>query len=342
MTGRHVRVLLGAVLITAACPSLSIAQQRTVDASAKAEWRHAQTGIVLPPSADGLPRRHVLDSGKDELDVSAAYQADDTIFATVYIYRPQISDAGMWFDRARSIIRTMPQYRAEASGQEVIGRLRPTVSAPEVGLRMVRAVNFDGNKSTGLATVPVGDWIVKIRMTGKISMDELDRRLTAFVQTIGWPEMVASPSPPQMLEPCSDTLKFGKAKLTKPDMAQAMLSGLILGVASSKKREAPSAPLCREVDAGIPYGVYRRVGEQDAYFLALNDAGRVVSITPAFNLKESKGEFQATLLDLDRSDVFPNFKGFPSPKTVMELLPKAQVVSSSKLGSSQINVTAPK
>lgn len=119
------------------------------------------------------------------------------------------------------------------------------------------------------------------------------------------------------------------------------MGGVMQMAASIKGAEAPkapAAPLCREEDAGINYGVYRRVGTTDAYLLALTDAGRILSVTPTEDVNGNKNMFRAAYLDLGTSETFPNFKGFPSPKLLMETLPKAPVISSVKVGSTTINI----
>lgn len=334
------------VAMAAACPAAGHAEQRAIPIEAASDWQHAQSKLVLPPEAAGLKRWRLDDSGKDELDVAAGYQApDDSHFATVYIYRPQITDAGLWFDRAKSVIRSIPAYRADAVGTEAISRMALTPSGPERGFRMVRPVDHEGNKSTGLAVLPIGGWIVKIRMTGKMDTAGMEQRLTAFVQALGWPAVDAGAPLPAFIEPCTGKLKFAKAKLTKPDMAQALIGGMLQMAASSKRAEAvdaPAAPLCLEEDAGIPYGVYRRGGATDGYILALTDAGRVVTVSPADDLDGKKDMYRPAYLDLGSSETFPNFKGLPSPKLVMETLPKTPVVSSVKVGSTTISVNSSK
>ena len=312
---------------------------RSLGVPADKGWQHAQTGLILSSRIAGLARTELQDSGTDELDVSAQYEAEDrSTIATVYLYRPQVADAALWFDRARSTIERNDAYEIQA------GAAAPprTFALPGSGVRSGMSVAYPFSlgdlRSTALALAPLGEWIVKVRMSSRaLSPAELAAKVESFVGAIRWPDDRSEAKPAAFIADCATRLTYRKAKLVEPSMGQAVLGSLLTIAADSKEPDVP-VTYCREADEGTRYSVYRPVGSDDRYLLAVGDAGRAVRIVPSISLDGSKPDYSATFLDLGTTFIYPSFDRLPSPKQVMEALPDMEPISSVKVGTSDVSV----
>jgi hypothetical protein len=195
-------------------------------------------------------------------------------------------------------------------------------------------------RSTALAVMPLGEWIVAVRMSAKsLSADELDAGLMQLIGAIRWPAgapaaaAAAPPAPAMAAVPvmaCAAPLSFRKAKALKPegsDMLMQLIGSIAMQNASASKPAAPVLPSrwCREGEAKAEYGVYRSDREGAAgYALALGDAGRIVWVEPSLMGQiEKNGHYSVSLDDVDgRTLAFPSFNGMPAPEQVWDLVGK--------------------
>lgn len=295
-------------------------------------WKHAETGVILKSQLAGMPRTALTDATQSEHDVAAQFEAaDKSVFATVYIFHPAIADVGMWFDRSQMALETRDLFHnaAPASADPVSFAAAGTGSASS--LRQAYAIPGGRYRSTALAVMPVGDWIVSLRMSsGSLTADQLDLRLQDVVKSIGWPAAAAtSTSVATPLKPCAVPLAFPKkAKLTKPDGADllmTLLGGTMAVKEAAKKKDAPPPPKvtwCREGKGLTDYGVYRADNEATGYIIALYDAGRVASVQPSImGQVEKKDAYAVSLTDVDGTiSTFPSFSAMPKPEQVWGLV----------------------
>ena len=297
-------------------------------------WMHAETGIVLRPQLAGLARTALADATQSERDVTAQFEAPDkSVVATIYIFRPAIADVALWFDRSRTALegRSTFKHAAPATADPVAFAAGGSTSSSS--LRQVYASPDGPFRSTALAVVPVGTWIVSIRISAAtLTAGELDGRLLQAIGTIKWPN--TSGSPPIVATPtsaCDTAVVFHRAKQIQPsgsDMLMSLLGGSVAAKlqAEQKNSPAPVATWCRNGEGSTEYGVYRSNDSPAGYVLALYDAGRVVSVFPSLMGQiDHTGTFSVSLEDVDGTvSTFPSFSALPDPKQVWELIKKGK------------------
>jgi hypothetical protein len=287
-------------------------------------WKHAESGLILTPQLAGLSRTALTDATQTEHDVAAQYEtADKSVFATLYLFHPAIADVSLWFDRSQTALETRDAFRnaAPATADPVAFAIGGATAASS--LRQIYATPAGQYRSTALAVMPSGEWIVSLRMSAKtLTADQLDARLRQFVAAIRWPAVIPNAAPAATrMKRCATALTFGKAKPVKPDGADLLMSLMGSSLAATKSPAAAPAPRrswCREGEPRPEYGVYRSDSGSNGYVLGLHDAGRVVTVYPSLMGQINKsGSYAVTLEDLDGTvSAFQSFTALPSPKQV--------------------------
>lgn len=314
--------VIAALAVIAAAPGAA----RDLTVPADKSWQHAETGLVLRPSLDGLARGGISDATNGEFDVTVQYELPDrSAFATIYIYRPGVDNVGMWFDRSQAAIQAHEQFRhaTPATIDPVAFAVRPGGTAS--ALRQVYAIPGGAYRSTALAVVPVGVWLVTVRMSARtLTADQLDAQLTRVLSAIRWPAD-AEPAPlAAPVKACASDLTFRSAKQAKPGGADILVALMARMTASRAEAEKDTSPAiwCRDGMRADQYGVYRADGRTDGYVMAIQDAGRVLTIAPALVAKaEGKNDYTVTLTDVDgKVEALPAFDAMPTPKQVWALL----------------------
>ncbi len=237
-----------------------------------------------------------------------------------------VTSVPLWFDRSRTAIETRDLFRDAAPASADPVAFAPPGSATASALRQVYASAGGAYRNTALAVIPVGGWIVAIRMSGRtLIAGQLDERLQQAIAAIRWPA-AAAPAPAAVpVKACATPLAFGKAKAMKPGGADLLIDLALAGTLSRQAKAEPVAgppPIwCREGKGLKEYGIYRTDGGL-GYTMALYDAGRVVSVFPSIMGQVDKtGIYSVTLKDVDDSaSAFPSFSAMPSPRQVWELV----------------------
>ncbi|MBM6578475.1 hypothetical protein KCP91_18990 [Microvirga sp. SRT01] len=295
-------------------------------------WMHAETGIVLRPQLAGLMRTALQDATQSERDVTAQFGAPDkSVVATIYVFRPAIADVGMWFDRSRTALEGRSTFKNTSPATADPVAFAAGGSSSLLSLRQVYASPDGPFRSTALAVVPVGQWIVGIRMSAAtLSAGELDGRLLQVISAIKWPNTSDIPSlAATPINACATPIAFHKAKQIKPsgsEMLMSLIGGSMVAKQQAEQKDSP-APIstwCRNGTATTEYGIYQSDGRLKGYVLALYDAGRVVSVYPSIMGQiDDTGTYSVTLEDVDGTvSTFPSFSALPDPKQVWELINK--------------------
>ncbi|HEX8401716.1 MAG TPA: hypothetical protein VF628_08450 [Allosphingosinicella sp.] len=332
------------LLIGLACAQPVAAQRglRSLDVPATAPWQHAASGMVLPAEILGSRRVSIGDSGTEELDVVTQYEGEAGLTTTIYLFRSQIPVVPLWFDRGQTVLEALRMAGSEASAPVAGTSFALPGQSVASAMRVTYPFTSGGYKSTGLALTSVNGWLVKVRMSSKsLEPLALDSRLAAFVGAMRWPAAAKPAVAADAIQPCGDKLSFRQAKMVKPDMAQGLL-GSLLAMAGSAKGPDPSVRYCRESSEGVIYGVYRRVGTKDGYVMAIADSGRLLSIgsSPSIDPK-AKPNYSVALLDLGQTATYPSFDRLPAPKQALQLISSQRPLSSTKVGSTTINISTP-
>ena len=222
--------VLAAVLLVAlgAAPALA---QRELAVPAAAGWKHAETGVIVRSRVGGMQRTKITDSGNAERDIMVElHDGDGGTWATIYIFRPALQSVPIWFDRSDTQVQI----------NELFGKPRP-VDAPRAfapprasiasGLRRAYVPGSPRFKSTALAVMPLGEWLVAVRITSEsIDPATLDARLSGIIDGIEWPQGVADAPAAVPVAACAAPLAYAKrARMKKPDMSDALMGAAMAG-----------------------------------------------------------------------------------------------------------------
>lgn len=319
----------GTVILAAALAAAPIAA-RDLAVPADKGWQHAQTGMVVMPQVAGFQRTELSDSTESEHDMVAQFGEDaDGTFATLYLFHPAVSDVALWFDRAQVALdggatgRGASPATAEPVAFAVGG-------GTQNALRQTYSIPGGSRRSTAVALIPVGDWIVKLRMSSRtLTADKLDARLMALVAGLRWPKtMTPAASSIALVQPCAAPLTYGKAKVVKPDGAEMLLSLMLPGIAAKEGtvEKGPPAIWCREGEALRDYGVYRADADANRYTIAMADAGRAIHVSPpAIAIGNGRPTVSVTTEDVDGTiATYPSFSALPQPAQVWKLVTSSE------------------
>jgi len=304
------------------------ADPRTLAVPGTAGWKHGLTGLVLMPSLAGFTRSAIGDYGQDEYDVFAQYKGEGASDATIYLFHPGIDSVPLWFDRARRVIELRDIFAVAPGTQPTVTAFAPPGSSVASGLRATYALGGKSRyASTGVAVMPVGDWLVVVRVSSAmLNADVLDARIAALAGAIRFPAGLA-PGPAAVPVTICDPVKgSAKAHPIAPDMMQALM---VTAVAAAARKDHPSAPTyCRAGDSGAKWGQYRVSGEGDGYVLAVADAGRAIGVFPATSLTGGSHGYAVSIMDLARTSFLPSFDRLPSPDLAFEAATRGQPYAS--------------
>ena len=332
---------IGLTLALALAAAGPVGAKRTLDVLPSMAWHHPQTGLILPPYLGSLPRNELGDFGTEEVDLFAQYRGDEGTVATIYVFHPGLDSVPVWFDRVQAVIRARTEFGTPGGAQPQAFAVRP--GAPEAGLRLTYAMT-DGNvRSTAAAVVPVGDWLVVVRLSSpKLEAPALEGELTAILNGIGWPADKLGAPAATPVKPCEAMPSFRKAKLLKPDMAQALM-GAITGAVTDEEKGKQALPVyCRAQQAADGnWGVYRVEGSDSGYVLALEDAGRAIGVQPSLAalIHNSKPAFTVTLMDLTETRTYGDVSALLSPEQALELVGHHAPIASTKTLGDKKDIT---
>ena len=318
--------------------------QTEIKVPAAAGWKHAQTGMIFRSKLAGIPRTEIKDGSDTELDVSIHYSDTDTTL-TIFLFRPALANVAVWFDRSETQIALGDLFGGVSPFAD-IRAFAPPQGTIASAMRRIYVPGKREIKSTALAVLPLGEWLLKIWMTSNgLDPAELDAKLDEVVKAIGWPADATESVAAVPLPICTGQLAYArKAKLRKPSLTDALLGATLMGVAADKAAKGEKGtPIdwCREGQANQQYGVYRDKGSRDAYTLPMGDAGRTISVSPGIALDGGNGGYMLTLGQLDRTLVYPSFDRLPAPDTAFQAVFKTAPVSSSARGGKDITIDAP-
>lgn len=314
-----------AAALAVLCLSPSMARARDLAVPAGQGWRHAESGLILPSTLDGMARTRLSDSTSQERDVTISF-ADPTraTIATLFLYRPAIASVPLWFDRAEAAIGANDILGDTAPNSADPVAFAPPGSGTASALRRVYRASKGAYPATGLAMLPVGPWLLAVRLSRQDGdLAALDAAMTRLIAAIRWPAAVPDAPAAQPIRACPQPLAWAKAKLRKPEMdetANASVPGLSYRSATIPADARPSL-WCRDDSSAVDYAVYRAAG-RTGYVVALGDAGRSVAVSPALAtmLRSDVGDrFTVMLEDVDSSaSSYGTFDGLPRPDQVVD------------------------
>lgn len=289
--------------------------QTKIDVPNEARWQHARSGVILPISLGNIPRTSITDYSQSELNVAAHYRSD-TAEVTIYIYRPFWPHVGAWFERSERMLfaeKSAALPIAGASPPRAFARPGKQIAS---GLRRLYTLSQGASKTTALAIIPYGGWLLKVRYTsGEPELVKADALLDGVLKAIRIPDAAAEGDVVEPIVPCSQPTKWKKAKILREDMVSAMFSGTTFVAMMNEGGGTPPRPaeLCKEPASSDYFTVYRNMSKPKNYWMLAMDAGLTAQL---LEVKPLQGKFKQiwSIVSMDaRHDLSPSFLGTPSP-----------------------------
>lgn len=335
------------------------ASARDLEVPANKSWMHAETKLVVRSSVAGLNRTAITDATANEHDIAVKLEsADKAVFATLFLFHPAVPSVPLWFDRSRTAIEERKNFDKGAPASADPVAFAPLGTGPAVGLRQSWSLLSSPYRSTSLAVMPMGEWLLVVRLTAeKLTAATLDPKMDEIIAALkpAIATTAAYPGPAVPIRPCATQTDFAhlpKAKVEKPDganmLANLLMSAAMASVVEKNKTdpkaepEKPATPLCRDGEGHTPFGVYRwEADDSEGYMIALYDAGRTIDVFPdlisqAENHKTKS--YAVRLNDVDDSaSSYPSFNHLPRPEQVWDLVNKGAATGKSRSGNITIN-----
>lgn len=324
--------LFSLLVFTTGILSPAAAQQRTIEVPATARWQHARSGVIIPVRIGDLQRRSITENIPGEVDIMIQF-SDEATRLTVYLFRPQQNDVGLWFDRAEQVLQAnaaLGPVRPLSDGPTAFAMpISPTASA------LRRTYETGGEwRSTGLAIAPSNRWLVKVRVSSRThDAAGLDALIDQAFAAIRLPADAAAAPEARVVRPCATPVQWRRARSLRPDLADALMASLGAVVTNSAMRgeadddeieDTPPRPyglalpdLCRDATDLGSNAAYRSPSEGGIYWVVLGDSGSyaIVARPVLSDRADERGITVATPTDLL---IFGKFNRTPSPEQVVE------------------------
>jgi hypothetical protein len=272
---------LAAMMLCSGVAQANDPPPRPIELAANDAFTHEHSKVQLPPALTGLPRTEAMENEPGQLHTSFKYASPDRGEQyIVVIYRDVGGGLPVWFDRERR--------RAESGkiGTATLHSARDFVPPGRTnfsGLLATYALAGKGYRSTGVALVPAGEWLVTLLAASRtLEPPELHGRIKAALAEIVWPKMDPAPAVVP-IEPCTTALPLsGDAKPVAKDEeghAQSVMGAMIDAKLMEPLRRVTDPPKwCRDSLELENAGVYRAHEQKDGYFLAVSDSGRGIRV----------------------------------------------------------------
>lgn len=325
---------LAAVALCMSVPAGS--QLRVVETTSGSVWQHAGSGTSFPVAIGPLERTAVRDTGTKELDVIVGYKSpDEADELTFYLFKTQIVNASLWFDRALDAVMLRPGLVPGTARPEP-QLFEPKPSRGVTGLRASLPITFGKYRASGIAMFPVGSWLLKIRLSSANSdLARLDALLTSAVTALDLPAPAGEPAAKPVV-PCRDSISLKPVRFatrSKDDAGQILAASLVGAVPRQ------SQDYCRDRPGTAQLGVYRPRGAQDAYVAAISDAGRAIVVEPGIGSARNRPVYTFSALELGRSMIYRPLIALPEPAEALAYVLREQPVAISDFASGKVQTT---
>jgi hypothetical protein len=329
--------LIAGTLAIAAAASLSntaAAQQaQDLKVSAGKPYKHKLSKLSFPATLAGAPRLRVRSIGPELLDVSAGYEtADGAEFLSLFVYRNVTGAVPVWFDRARWAIENRPDVYGTPVAAVGAPAFVPPGQQAASGMIATYTLNKPPYRSTGVAILPFGEWLVKLRYSSKtLEAASLATAMRKALAELDWPREITAGVAASPVTECPTPLALSGESKPAPANGAAVLLAAVMGLAANagtkeKAEPAPTPPAswCRDPTVLKLGGVYRPDAATDRYLIALSDAGRGVFVGPdsaaalLAPTQPAAPSWSVALIDMDATTYFPAQDRLPSPAQVVE------------------------
>lgn len=278
-------------------------------------WRHAPSRIAVPDLPEGFQLGATADNRRDGSDVFVQLgSASEPV--TLYVYRSAFPNPALWFERTRRAMNSNVGSDTAAADPRTftLGQ----ASAPN-GLREEVVLAPGGNfRTTAVAIVQYGEWIVKARITSStLDRDGIRARLDRLLAAVRLPGTV--PAPAQLIVPaaCGEANRMRGTARAGSGEDNVMAGILLVGVnGQARGREglvATPAAWCRDTSAhpATLVTLYRR-RDGGAWVALLADSGMAIGAETIDNQAMSYAATPSATIFVQM------FNGIPAPDPAIE------------------------
>lgn len=301
-------------------------------------FKHKHSKLEIPENIDGVPRSSITAFEKDHLDVSILFDGPDTSeVISIFVYREVANALPVWFDRARWAIETRPKVYGTPRWIENKLAFTPPGRANDAGLIAIYMPSAGEYMSTGVAMVPLGEWLVKIRYSSaKTPPEALAEKIKGVLAALKWPSQLGDAATAMPVEPCATPLSVPERSKPVASSGASALLGAMMALPAGKKKGGPSnaaPPLwCRDDSIDPVANVYRSDAATNSYLIAISDAGRGIRAGPDMGAAllggDAKPGWRIEMLDLARTIAFQTQDRLPPPLQALEIVQSGKFVSS--------------
>lgn len=326
----------GATLLLLGAPAFAQPKPRNIETQTGQDWKHEQTGVVIPAKLSGFERKYIRDLTDKELDVFAQYYNEGSrTRVTLFLYRAALDSVPLWFDTANTSLRKNTGFVANTN-EIVSSTFTPPGQSDASGMIAVYETGARDFKSTGVAMFPVNGWLAKVRFTSvELTAPEMVAALQSILEAVAWPENMNSGPEAVAIQPCENKLKLTeKVKRIKPTLTDALIGGVLSVAADTDDTitEKETVIYCRDPQDFGRFSIYRADGSKNGYILPLGDAGRALSIFKnelggAIGGSRDK-RYTPMNMQLDHSKVYADLTKLPTPRLLLAATGDDAVISS--------------
>ena len=321
--------LIAAILIAGAAPAFAQTKAEPLATRADKPFKHDNSGITLPVTVLRFPRNEGQEYVKPQLDVAFRYfPADTSEEVSVYIYRVTSGAPSLWFDVSRDSVEQRASFGRKTRFEMPL-TFTPPGQATASGLKAAWTLSDAPYRSTALAIVPVGEWLVKMRYSATtLETASLVRRLDDVIAAIGWPGKIKPAPAAAAIADCTRPLKLdGTSKPVKADGASALIDAMMTANVRDKKdkeetKEAVPVAWCRDRAVKAPASVYRPAESEDSYLLAFTDSGQAVWARPSLSglLGSGKESWAVSIVLPGETTNYPGRDRLPEPAELSKII----------------------
>ncbi|MCW4463398.1 hypothetical protein OK349_16950 [Sphingomonas sp. BT-65] len=335
--------LLAILSLACAAPTMAQNGPAPLDLPAGKPFLHANSGITLPVTLLDLPRVGASEYATPQLDVLFSYK--DTPLReelSVYIYRAPAGSPAVWFDQATEVIGMRPAFQ-RLTDIDLPATFTPPGQATASGMKAAWTVSDSQIRSTALAIVPVGEWLVKFRYSSTVhEAASLLRRLDEVIAAMGWPAAIPSAPAATLVSDCAAPLDLaGASKPVKEKGAGVAADAFALILeAKLKAVDKGDRPVewCRDRAAKSALPIYRPLGSANSYLAALSDSGHGVWVRPSFaglSAPGRKPRWSVSIVLAGEARNYPPRDRLPPPGQLDEILKDAPMSRVTTWGENQ-------
>jgi hypothetical protein len=338
----------------------AIAIVSPLQSSAAEKTAKSSSGIILPQTIEGL--NPVTDDRPPlPFDAHKSFSAPgETV--TIYVFRATYPNAALWFERADAILKRIWTPKGLGEGGKTT-TFAAAGSLTSNGMRRTYSVKGP-TKSTAVAVVQVGQWLIKIRSTSaSLDATAQSARMDRIIASLQTREPLKSANPLTLPSDCpigshSVFDSLGSEVIAKPKSEMILIAGIVALKVAADATEAPdslaSAPekFCRGTltDGDLAAVYWPKDDKTKGWTMLLADSGRSVSGVP-MPILDGKSESSGGMLTvngLERVEVIMLTKGgLPMADASVgvgfnQLTKGGPAMTSVDYGTNTVNVAFPK